>query len=53
MSLVADSPVNSSSSDDFAAYLDAELEQVSSEESPVVRGDDGTDSDDDFEQDRW
>lgn len=25
MSLVADSPVNSSSSDDFAAFLDAEL----------------------------
>ncbi|XP_057969777.1 RNA polymerase II C-terminal domain phosphatase-like 4 isoform X3 [Malania oleifera] len=34
MSLVTDSPVNSSSSDDFAALLDAELDSSSSEPSP-------------------
>ncbi|XP_044472578.1 RNA polymerase II C-terminal domain phosphatase-like 4 isoform X2 [Mangifera indica] len=33
MSLVTDSPVNSSSSDDFAAFLDAELEANSAESS--------------------
>ncbi|XP_031266331.1 RNA polymerase II C-terminal domain phosphatase-like 4 isoform X1 [Pistacia vera] len=34
MSLVADSPLNSSSSDDFAAFLDAELGGKSAESSP-------------------
>lgn len=34
MSLVTDSPVNSSSSDDFAALLDAELDSGSSDSSP-------------------
>ena len=29
MSLIADSPVHSSSSDDFAAFLDAELDSAS------------------------
>lgn len=35
MSLVTDSPVNSSSSDDFAALLDAALDSGSSDSSPV------------------
>lgn len=34
MSLVTDSPVNSSSSDDFAALLDAALDSASSDSSP-------------------
>lgn len=34
MSLLTDSPVHSSSSDDFAAFLDAELEADSLESSP-------------------
>lgn len=33
MSLVTESPVNSSSSDDFAAYLDGELDGNSSDSS--------------------
>lgn len=33
MSLVTDSPVHSSSSDDFAAFLDASLDSASSEET--------------------
>jgi RNA polymerase II C-terminal domain phosphatase-like 3/4 len=33
MSLVTDSPVHSSSSDDFAAFLDASLDSGSSEEA--------------------
>lgn len=34
MSVDNDSPVNSSSSDDFAALLDAELDSGSSDKSP-------------------
>lgn len=34
MSLMTDSPVHSSSSDDFAAFLDAELDSKSSDSSP-------------------
>lgn len=48
MSLAADSPVNSSSSEDFASYLD-ELEEAISEDS---LGENGSRSKDDFEQDR-
>jgi len=35
MSVVTDSPVHSSSSDDFAAFLDAELDASSPDSSPV------------------
>ncbi|KAG9438924.1 hypothetical protein H6P81_019089 [Aristolochia fimbriata] len=57
MSLAADSPL-SSSSDDFAAILDAELASTSSEESPELGEDaldaaDAVDDDDDVEQDRF
>ncbi|KAJ9162833.1 hypothetical protein P3X46_022575 [Hevea brasiliensis] len=38
MSLVTDSPVHSSSSDDFAAFLDAELDSKSSDSSPNEEG---------------
>uniref|UniRef100_A0A2P2KLG0 Uncharacterized protein n=1 Tax=Rhizophora mucronata TaxID=61149 RepID=A0A2P2KLG0_RHIMU len=34
MSLAADSPVSSSSGEDFAAYLDTELDSKSSDSSP-------------------
>lgn len=34
MSLATDSPVHSSSSGDFAAFLDAELDSISSDSSP-------------------
>ncbi|KAJ0026411.1 hypothetical protein Pint_07195 [Pistacia integerrima] len=40
MSFVADSPVNSSSSDDFAAFLDAELGGNSAESSPDEEAED-------------
>lgn len=39
MSLTADSPLHSSSSDDFAAILDAELASNSSEEAPAQQED--------------
>ncbi|XP_043813592.1 RNA polymerase II C-terminal domain phosphatase-like 4 isoform X4 [Manihot esculenta] len=38
MSLMTDSPVHSSSSDDFAAFLDAELDSKSSDSSPNEEG---------------
>ncbi|KAK6942284.1 BRCT domain [Dillenia turbinata] len=41
MSLVADSPPNSSSSDDFANLLAAELDSISSEASPEIEVEDG------------
>ncbi|KAJ0087386.1 hypothetical protein Patl1_07311 [Pistacia atlantica] len=40
MSFVADSPVNSSSSDDFAAFLDAQLGGNSAESSPDEEAED-------------
>uniref|UniRef100_A0A2N9FNJ0 Uncharacterized protein n=1 Tax=Fagus sylvatica TaxID=28930 RepID=A0A2N9FNJ0_FAGSY len=48
MSLVTDSPVNSSSSDDFAAFLDDELDSGSSNSSP----EDENDNDNDLESKR-
>ncbi|XP_035832338.1 RNA polymerase II C-terminal domain phosphatase-like 4 isoform X1 [Helianthus annuus] len=52
MSLVDESPVNSSSSDDFAAFLDAELDSTSDtnpqqEEEKQESDDDSDDNDDD------
>ena len=44
MSLVTDSPVHSSSSDGFAAYLDAELDSDSSDVSPEQEAEDESDS---------
>lgn len=46
MSLVSESPVNSSSSDDFAAILDAELDSTSSEISPEYE-----EAEDDYDSD--
>ncbi|XP_048318986.2 RNA polymerase II C-terminal domain phosphatase-like 4 [Ziziphus jujuba] len=43
MSLVSDSPVNSSSSDDFAALLDAALDSASSYSSPGDEAEDDSD----------
>ncbi|KAH7546184.1 hypothetical protein FEM48_Zijuj01G0173600 [Ziziphus jujuba var. spinosa] len=43
MSLVTDSPVNSSSSDDFAALLDSALDSASSDSSPVEEAKDDDD----------
>ncbi|EOY32064.1 hypothetical protein QUC31_019560 [Theobroma cacao] len=56
MSLVTDSPVHSSSSDDFAALLDAELEVGSSGSSPdeedvEADGDNNNDNNDDHDDD--
>ncbi|KAL9229362.1 hypothetical protein vseg_004837 [Gypsophila vaccaria] len=45
MSVATDSPVNSSSSDDFAALLDAELDSGSSDASPDIDDDDVEDDD--------
>lgn len=50
MSLVTDSPVNSSSSDDFAAFLDAELDSTS-DTSPDP-GDDDDDNNEDNDDNR-
>ncbi|PON92284.1 FCP1-like phosphatase [Trema orientale] len=47
MSLVTDSPVNSSSSDDFASFLDAALESNSSGSSPEGEAEEEEDDDDD------
>ncbi|KAJ4959588.1 hypothetical protein NE237_026699 [Protea cynaroides] len=49
MSLAADSPVNSSSSEDFAALLDAELQATSSDGSTDFEGDE---NEDDLETER-
>ncbi len=49
MSLVTDSPVNSSSSDDFAAFLDDELDSGSSNSSL----EDENDNDNDLESERF
>lgn len=50
MSLVAESPLHSSSSsDDFAAFLDSELEVVSSDTSPLDENDIGDGDDDPHE----
>ncbi|XAR66769.1 Phosphoprotein phosphatase [Bertholletia excelsa] len=48
MSLMTDSPVNSSSSEDFAAFLDAEL--GSTDSSPDQEDEDREDSDSDIER---
>ena len=57
MSLVTDSPVHSSSSDDFAALLDAELEIGSSGSSPDEQDDEDekadADNDDDLDSRRY
>nr|XP_043613534.1 RNA polymerase II C-terminal domain phosphatase-like 4 [Erigeron canadensis] len=57
MSVVEDSPVNSSSSDDFAAFLDKELDsdsetatQLGPEDIAVIDDDDDNDGDDDEEE---
>lgn len=44
MTLVTDSPINSSSSDDFAALVDAKLEFDSSNTSPQVEAEIDSDS---------
>lgn len=49
MSLVTDSPVHSSSSDDFASYLDAQLASGSSGSS----ANDETDDESDHESERY
>ncbi|KAK3189689.1 hypothetical protein Dsin_029250 [Dipteronia sinensis] len=53
MSLLTDSPVHSSSSDNFAAFLDAELNSNSSASSPVEedRDDEDESNDEDAEDD--
>lgn len=54
MSVTADSPAHSSSSDDFAAFLDGELDTVSEASSELeaeVEEEDWKDDDDDDEQD--
>ena len=57
MSFVTDSPVHSSSSDYFAALLDAELEIGSSGSSPDEQDDEDekadTDNDDDLDSRRY
>lgn len=53
MSLVSDSPVNSSSSDDFAAFLDDALDSGdSSRSSPEEDEDDDNDNDNDNDNDK-
>ncbi|KAL5840003.1 hypothetical protein ACOSQ4_012611 [Xanthoceras sorbifolium] len=51
MSLMTDSPVHSSSSDDFAAFLDAELNSNSSASSPDEENDDEDSKDEEAEED--
>ncbi|KAM7484224.1 hypothetical protein LguiA_000233 [Lonicera macranthoides] len=50
MSLATDSPVPSSSSDDFAAFLDTELDSTS-DTSPEAQDDDDDDDDDNYDSD--
>ncbi|XP_021729225.1 RNA polymerase II C-terminal domain phosphatase-like 4 [Chenopodium quinoa] len=50
MSVVTDSPVNSSSSDDFLAILDAELDSASSDQSPDQDIDANEDNDNEIER---
>lgn len=58
MSLAEDSPVNSPSSDDFAAFLDAELDtasydaSVDSEEVLEEENDNGDEDEDDLDLNR-
>ncbi|KAL5772880.1 hypothetical protein ACOSQ2_012804 [Xanthoceras sorbifolium] len=51
MSLMTDSPVHSSSSDDFAAFLDTELNSNSSASSPDEENDDEDSKDEETEED--
>lgn len=56
MSLVDDSPVSSSSSDDFASFLDGELDSTSDtqpeEEEEEKEKNDDDDDDDDYDWDQ-
>lgn len=51
MSLVTDSPVHSSSSDDFAAFLDAELDSNSLVSSPDEEAEDEESNDEEDAED--
>lgn len=51
MSLVSDSPVNSSSSDDFAAFLDDALDSGDSSRSSPEEDEDDNDNDNDKDND--
>ncbi|XP_058114098.1 RNA polymerase II C-terminal domain phosphatase-like 4 [Magnolia sinica] len=53
MSLAADSPVHSSSSDDFAAFLDAELKSASTSEEEASPDQDNVSNDDDDNDDDY